>query len=129
MSRATIEHLKKTLTTDPKYKRFEPILDWSFSISDSQLEPSMKELCSQETLDFAGVLESGCDISAISELRDALKTLTEEDVTTSCVAEAPRMGWRQLAKCNSDTLCDNADLAKSALLQEREAGLFDVLSF
>ena len=119
ISRVTIESLKKGLCETTDYKRFEPLLDWGYSIADGQMACHIRDLVTCE--DLVAALESN-DNPCLSELRDALAALTEQTRTTLTHQDlAPKMSWRQLARVNSDSICENADLAKSALTQEREA--------
>lgn len=122
ISRATIEGLKKSLVSMANYKRVEPLLDFGYSLADGQLGSPLKELASASA-DVASVLEDKENgNTALVELRDALAALTAADRETVVTAGAiPKMSWRQLARCNSDSMAENADLARSALAQEREA--------
>ncbi|CAK9018138.1 Uncharacterized protein SCF082_LOCUS13947 [Durusdinium trenchii] len=118
ISRVTIESLKKGLCETTDYKRFEPLLDWGYSIADGQMACHIRDLVTCE--DLVAALESN-DNPCLSELRDALAALTEQTRTTLTHQDcAPKMSWRQLARVNSDSICENADPAKSALTQERE---------
>lgn len=122
LSRATIESLKQTLCKHTDYKRFEPILDWGFAMADNQFISALKELVNT---DLASELDSPENANAaLNELREGLAALTSSGPQTVEVSEAtaPKMSWRQLARCNSDSMAENAELAKSALAQEREDG-------
>lgn len=105
------------------YKQLEPLLDFGYSLADGQLSSHLKELTNA---DLPNELENKENQNtALVELRDALAALTAADRDTVEVTAGvvPKMSWRQLARCNSDSMTENADLARSALAQEREAWL------
>ena len=121
LSRATVEALKKGLVNSKDYKRMEPLLDFGFALADGQLASALKELVNTDLASELDVPTSATDgNAALTELRDALGSLTHVEKVESVQATVPKMSWRQLARCNSDTLADNAELARSALAQERE---------
>ena len=89
ISRVTIESLKKGLCETTDYKRFEPLLDWGYSIADGQMACHIRDLVTCE--DLVAALESD-DNPCLSELRDALAALTEQTRTTLTHQDcAPKM--------------------------------------
>ena len=48
ISRTTIESLKRGLCASADYKRFEPLLDWGYSMADAQMACHIRDLVTCE---------------------------------------------------------------------------------
>ena len=120
-AKALVESLKqKLLGSSQCFKKQEPLIDWCFSLADNQFHADLKTLSAEE-VDLGEVLDEHSN-TVLKELREALACLTSDGAEVSAsILGAPLMSWRQLAKCNSDSLNPSDELANAAKMEEREA--------